>query len=302
MQLHKSEHAKFSTAVGKDGWLYMWDIDDIHKKLLGEIRLTDAELSNAIRNIEARQLWCASRGVTYLHMIAPDKATIYPQFLPDGVSVPDDNLLAQYRKALSDYGDRINSLDVIDRLRQEAQSSQVYFKTDAHWNYEGAMIVVNLIVEALARSGIAIPPIVKSEIKSRNVKRILELGALMPDPEFEYFNVIEPVERFAPETYVSQTSRGKAQVFTHKDASLPKCIIFRDSFTSFFLPFLTNRFSKTIVLNSRVFWHDLVEEFKPDVVIVEIAERFLHPIAIDLQNKGFKSFFGIETSELTQSA
>lgn len=287
---------KFSALPGSEGWLYIWDIDDIEAKLFGRSKLSATELRLISENFSARDAWASDRGFTYIHLIAPDKATIYPEFLPAGLTLPTVNLFSQYRDVL--HGSLARFVDTLPIIYDFKSSGQAYFKTDSHWTYPCAQTVLAQILSKIIDAQVPIPPVGSIKTQSRSVKRILELGALTTPPTSELFEVITPEKQNSEQIYVSATARGKAQVFRNADCSLPRCMLFRDSFSSFFLSTLVEYFSEVVVLNTRHFWHGLIEAFEPDVVIVEVAERFLYPPALDAQMRSFEDVFKITPESL----
>jgi hypothetical protein len=60
------------------------------------------------------------------------------------------------------------------------------------------------------------------------------------------------------------------------DPSLPRAVIFRDSFTSQLVPFLSEHFSRAVYLWQNDFDADVVSKEHPDVVIQEIVGRHLY--------------------------
>ena len=60
------------------------------------------------------------------------------------------------------------------------------------------------------------------------------------------------------------------------DPSLPRAVIFRDSFTSRLVPFLSEHFSRAVYLWQNDFDADVVQKEHPDVVIQEIVGRHLY--------------------------
>ena len=59
------------------------------------------------------------------------------------------------------------------------------------------------------------------------------------------------------------------------DATLPSAVMFRDSFTSRMMPFLSEHFSRSVYMWQNDFDRELVSQEKPDVVILEIVGRRL---------------------------
>jgi hypothetical protein len=60
------------------------------------------------------------------------------------------------------------------------------------------------------------------------------------------------------------------------DPSLPRAVIFRDSFVSRLVPFLSEHFSRAVYLWQNDFDADVVAREHPDVVIQEIVGRHLY--------------------------
>jgi len=79
-------------------------------------------------------------------------------------------------------------------------------------------------------------------------------------------------------------------------------VVFRDSFASYFLPFLYERCSRVVVVNSKHFWYDLIEAERPDIVLMEIAERYVHPNPIDVYGKTFQDIFGVSVARIGEGS
>jgi alginate O-acetyltransferase complex protein AlgJ len=60
------------------------------------------------------------------------------------------------------------------------------------------------------------------------------------------------------------------------EPSLPRAVIFRDSFTSALVPFLSEHFSRAVYLWQNDFDADVVTKEHPDVVIQQIVGRHLY--------------------------
>ena len=59
-------------------------------------------------------------------------------------------------------------------------------------------------------------------------------------------------------------------------STLPRAVIFRDSFASRLVPFLSEHFSRAVYLWQNDFDADVVRQEHPDVVIQEIVGRHLY--------------------------
>ncbi len=296
MKVFKSDFVRYQTLIGREGWQYVWNMDGITEILTGKTVHDEAQLRIGTRNIELRESWCQARGITYLHTIAPDKSSIYPEYLPVGVRHEPEGLLKKFSEALSKRV--VTFVDLRDALLSWKDEFQVYFKTDSHWTYEAAYRVYLLIMSEIQRKQKSALILSEDMIIRKEKSKIMELSAITEDPQPETFIHIEPKENTAKCVYQTNSARGRIQVFEKEDKSLPRAVIFRDSFTSFFLPLICESFSRVTALNSRVFWYEIVEAEKPDVVLVEVAERYLDPVVTDLGRKTFFETFSVEISDI----
>ncbi len=80
------------------------------------------------------------------------------------------------------------------------------------------------------------------------------------------YRVVEPA---VPDPYGEE---GRL-VTEHRDPTLPKAMIFRDSFAGRLIPFLSEHFSRAFYLWQNEFDFDDIERQKPAVVIQEFVAR-----------------------------
>ena len=80
--------------LGKQGWLY-YDGEpgdhfiDIYYRSVKPFTISELETWRTA--LEERQRWLAKDGILYLVVLAPNKETIYPEFLPDAVNKMNAN-------------------------------------------------------------------------------------------------------------------------------------------------------------------------------------------------------------------
>ena len=83
------------------------------------------------------------------------------------------------------------------------------------------------------------------------------------------YAVVEPAGGYA--------TGGDGRIVTEiPGSSLPRAVIFRDSFASALAPFLSEHFSRAVYLWQNDFDADIVLQEHPDVVIQEIVGRHLY--------------------------
>jgi alginate O-acetyltransferase complex protein AlgJ len=267
--------------VGKNGWYFLTNTaftQEFHRSR----PLTDAELATWQRVLEERRDWLAARGIGYLFVIAPEKHTIYPEYLPDylpraeGTSRMDQ--LFGYLRQHSD-------LDIVDlrpALRAAKAKDVLYIKSDAHWNEVGAHVAYQTIAEKLqrwlphlrpaARSGFRR---VESPFRQGDVARLLAMGETLPDTTLR----LVPIRpRLARDEQAKLPLFGEQSVITVRQGdALPRAVIFRDSFVTDLGPFLSEDFQRATYQWTAAFSFDraLVERERPSLVIQQQAERQL---------------------------
>ena len=62
---------------------------------------------------------------------------------------------------------------------------------------------------------------------------------------------------------------------------LPRGLFFHDSFTRPMIPFLAERFSRSVFLWSHGFAPEIILVERPDVVVLEVVERYIYALTIE---------------------
>ena len=274
--------------VGQDGWLVYTaenDIEDYQRVT----PFTDAELARIQKSLDALHARYAQQGITLLVVVPPNKNTIYPEKVPSEIPVyGEESQLDQLIAYLHQYG-QTQILDLRTALLAAKKDQQIYYATDTHWNDYGAFIAYQQIMAALGKN---FPNLVAyPESDFRVVKRAPEfldlsinIGAtLFPEQRIQFAPKFEDHT-----TYKNVTVAGRKIMFSYNpDASLPKLILYHDSFFFRVIPLLGEHFSNGIYIQNYVgggLWSlSWVDEQKPNVVIIEFAERYLQdlPLLID---------------------
>ncbi len=128
--------------VGRDGWLFLTEelrfYPDAKNNLAARADLLGAASSALERD-----------GVKLVIVLVPDKARIYPEHLIGGL--PDYNR-TRYQDALSALQARgVNVVDLLKPLTLAAAKDEVYYRTDTHWNQNGAQVAAEAIATEVHR-------------------------------------------------------------------------------------------------------------------------------------------------------
>ena len=266
---------------GKNGWLFYADdggVDDFTNEKL----LPPGEIENWRKTVLRARDWCRAHGVAYVFTILPDKHVIYPEYFDDTIlQLTPISRADQIFTATLDTGVVV---DVRGPLFAAKSHDRLFHLTDTHWNERGAFVAYQQIIEAVRRQLPAVPPaqdrsmfIPASRVLSgRDLAAIIGLKWVLQEEDLQLlpktprdYVVVEPPGEWA--------TSGEGRIVTEIPGStLPRAVIFRDSFTSALAPLLSEHFSRAVYLWQNNFETEDVLKEHADVVIEEIVGRHLH--------------------------
>lgn len=271
-----------STVVpGHDGWLFYADDQSIEDYANVQTMSPDA-LANWREAVVRARKWLDARGIAYVFAIAPDKHAVYAEEMPDTIAkVGDLSRTDQLFTTLQDLG---IAVDVRSSLFEAKRRERIYHKTDTHWNDRGVLVAYQRLIGAIRARVPRTPPAwardhfeASATITSgldlagmMGLTRVLREENLTLTPRHpRRARVVEPAG-------AAPTDEEGRLVTEIDDPSLPRAVIFRDSFVSRLVPFLSEHFSRAVYLWQNDFDADAVQREHPDVVVQEIVGRHLY--------------------------
>jgi hypothetical protein len=272
--------------LGKDGWIF-WTGDRVLRDYDGSWQYTGEELERIKDTLVQRRDWLEKKGAAFYLIVAPNKHTIYPEYLPYNIKKFSrksrlDNLL-EYLRLNTD----IKIIDVREALLREKAAERLYYKLDTHWNHYGAFIAYRELISEVARDFPRVRPLSITDFNiKKQPRKTGELGVMLAlGSELEEENIIlEPRGGYAaleaPYLYDEAGSPYASYGVTKEtnQDGLPGLVMFRDSFSSALVPFLSENFRRSVYLWTHNFSSalEVIEREKPEVVIHELVERFQH--------------------------
>ncbi len=134
--------------TGRDGWLFL--TEELRFDANGSTHLkTRAQLlGTAGRSLERQ-------GVKLVVALVPDKARLYANKLASA-RYPDYNA-ARYDDALNALQQQgVTVVNLLEPLRDAAVRGEVYYRTDTHWNQNGAKVAAKALAFAIQQLGLDI--------------------------------------------------------------------------------------------------------------------------------------------------
>ena len=275
-------HVSSSPAVtiGPKGWLFFVDDGGLEDFTNADL-LSEAAIQNWRDTIVRAQRWCRARGIAYAFTILPDKGTIYPELFPRTVRrISRLSRTDQVVTAITDTG---AAIDVRQALMAEKRNVRLFQKTDTHWNPRGAYIGYRTIIEALRLQVPAIPPAkplsdfneVTVQIPGMDLAGMMGLTRVLGEEQLKLVPT-PPRQYVMVEPQWNIVEAGEPRIVTEIPGStLPRALVFRDSFTSAMAPYFSEHFSRVVYLWRNDFAFEEIEKEHPDVVLQEIVGRHL---------------------------
>lgn len=252
--------------LGKDGWMFtkLFDVSpDTQKQLSKNL--------NAVTNFASRH----PGKVTFL--LAPSASVIYPEKLPVGAPMVDENaMLDDIFAQVSSSADVLDLRDVFTREKDE----YIYYKTDHHWTTQGAYLAYQQFCQlkgltpfdTTARESVSIPDFYGTHYSAAR------RWDVQPDV-ITYYPLDNPMTIYdiTGETQYS-ARKTETMVNTEKFQTRDKyaafldgnngysviegngegsILVVKDSYANCFVPFLTENYAKIGVVDLRNFSYGL---------------------------------------------
>ncbi len=157
--------------VGSDGWLFYGETLNDYMNIN---TLSDRAINNIHHNLTLFSQYCDENEVWFVFTVAPNKNTIYPEYMPSRYTVTDsrDNL-ERFTEVYSAFDEEYFRLAVSSQIEDAVKSQEMghysycdmketllnaknlynqkeiplYHKTDSHWNTLGALKGAQALIE-----------------------------------------------------------------------------------------------------------------------------------------------------------
>ena len=263
---------------GKGDWLFYNDPSngDPLGDYQGTTLLSEEELQKLAQNCVSQQDFLEEQGKEFVLFIAPNKERIYSEYMPERYGKPADNYRAlQIYNYLKENTDLRVVYPYEELMAAKALGSNIYYKTDTHWNFIGAYVGATALLHEL---GVEMPNIQSNEITvtqgentSGDLAGMLNLSKQLRNTDHEYS--VEGYDTHQIESVVQDFDT----VFSFKatGADPRRIYVIRDSFSTAMAPIIGSQFSETYMRNRKTYSYDDYLAQNPDIVVREVVERHL---------------------------
>jgi hypothetical protein len=255
---------------------------------MGDMKLNDLQKISIHKILTERINYMKTLGGEYFLLMPPSKQTIYPEDVPFEYRKtwnPDSTMLSQLMRFL--MVDTLLVQHVCDPRAvlidvSKTSKDRLYFDSDIHWNGIGAYYGYQSFFNLISRKVSELKPFGRNEliVESRidnegDLARLLMMQDDLPRLNYYFSPINGPTFN-----QVEIESDYKLPVYrtTIDDSSLPKALVFRDSYCQDMMQFVALHFSDALFVWDQEFDVELIKEQQPDIVIQEVTEMLIYDL------------------------
>lgn len=266
--------------TGVDGWMFGVELDSVLRQTIGQAVLPNKAYSNIDNNIKGVSDYLNEKGIKHYFLLAPNKHSIYYSKI-GFEDIPVYRLKHQLFEILEKH--QIPYIDPTAEIVEKSKSTQLYFKTDTHWNDEGALVAFNLLIDRVNKD--FIETAVDRQLHYRlkvDVMHHCGLSRMIRSSKLEDYQSIvitkdrggkKKNELDVPLNYKRKKVDYEFR-FYNPNKKL-KVLVFRDSFSNAMKELYAATFNEVVFIWEPKFSQELVERENPDIVIIEFVERLI---------------------------
>lgn len=269
----KSSHTD-DVMIGKEGWRFL-NKRHMISDYRGIARFDNDQLAAIQYRFELMDSIVNSYGGKFIVVVAPNKQSIYPEYLPWHMQKLNDTTRLDQLTAYMAKNSEVQFLNLKTALMRRKEETKVYFTTDTHWTSLGASAGFVALMKALYGPDVKFHensnPVVRIDSVSGDLNGMLGFSGLFKERlEVVSFEDEEPLA-YSEESY----SKSKYLKAVNKKGKRESILFYNDSFGRSLRDFLYHRYSTTYVLKNKQIDLPVIAKEKPDVVVFEIVERQL---------------------------
>lgn len=273
--------------VGEDGWLFLTGGQNAPLRMYRRSLAKAWPMRRWAWLLAQRARRCAGLGIRYLHLPVPEKLSVYADRAP---ALGIDPTLGYGQVAARLLAGRHICLDIVPALVAGREQAEMFLRTDSHWTTNGCRIGHDAVCAAFGAQPhwrLEDRPLVAVESFTGDLGRKLtpqpseRLSRHMPHLDADRIEANALVLRHEKAGTVAGLHRGGSAVYRNAapNADPRRLVLFGDSYADFAPHGLTAMLAETFrevhfIWSAAIDW-GYVERTRPDLVVTELAERFM---------------------------
>lgn len=280
-QAIKTDDQDGKVAVGVSGRLFIDnDTNRVMQQQQGKYLLSAADVALWDEILHRRSRECSAREAEYALLVAPESHSIYPEELPVLKTRTGQKPI---RQILSRFTGG-NLVYPQDAMRAARVQGEVCHAADSHWTSFGAYIAY---LELLKHLRVELSCLDRDDVIVTEREDGGDLGQKFDPPRTALITECRPSRMSSKKIWNNGVkNRGHMSFwFNPSHNAKPKGLLLTDSYGWKIQRFLAQSFSEMFVVHSPMLEYDVLDRYKPEVVISVMAERFLVRVPNDGSSK-----------------
>lgn len=268
--------------MGKDGWMFYklkGEMEDSLADYQGTNHYSQEQLERFAGFLRTADSNLDSMGIKFILYIVPNKEQVYSEYMPSSVKVVDEeskaDLLYVYLKEHTDA----DVFYPLGRFRQASQDwCQIYRKYDTHWNDMGAFLAARMVIADINHEKFGPESYMEYTIEDKGTFSG-DLAAMLNLQGYYDDDLFLKVADYREDITYTMDYQNQRETITHYISDVQdqerNVLMLRDSFGVHMAEYLAKEYPQVTLMDYRT--EDCavaVRECKPDVVVVEVAERY----------------------------
>ena len=244
--------------LGKEDWLFYKSTEDGDpiSDYQGTNHYDEATMQTIADKLTNERNQFTNYGIDFYILSIPNKSSVYPEYMPDTIERKDTtsrtDLLMKYLEENTD----LNVVDAKPSLVKAKKKKPVYYKSDTHFNQIGAFVTVQALKD-------------KIDGKTDSLKDV-KFDKVMNNYSGDLACLCDMQDTFNDDI---QYQLDAATVNT-KIKSNKRILVIGDSFSEVMQSIMCQYFAEVKTVGVWSFDNTALDEFKPDIVVWENAERY----------------------------
>ncbi len=272
--------------IGRDGWLFQTS-EEVMRDYQNDMPFSEKQLETIQQNIDKIAANFEDQGISLLVVVAPNKGSIYPDYLQDEFQkLNQRSRFDQVVEYLQQYG-KTKILDLRRDLIAARDEHLIYYQTDSHWTDYGAYVAYRDILNSLNRDYPQLNPRSLTDFEPVSEGRVtMDLATLIGSVHIKEEKIIlKPNDPTTSTLHNLKLDDGRWITLSwNQKQDLPRAVVYYDSFLYPIIPWFNDHFSQVTYIphyaNLSTWNLSWVSQQRADVVIVEIAEKYIHDLPI----------------------
>ena len=244
--------------LGKEDWLFYKTTEDGDpiSDYQGTNHYDEATMQTIADKLTNERNQFTNYGIDFYILSIPNKSSVYPEYMPDTIERKDTtsrtDLLMKYLEENTD----LNVVDAKPTLVKAKKKKPVYYKSDTHFNQIGAFLTVQALKD-------------KIDGKTDSLKNV-KFDKVMNNYSGDLACLCDMQDTFNDDIqYQLDASTVNTKIKSNK-----RILVIGDSFSEVMQSIMSQYFAEVKTVNIWSFEPSLLDEYKPDVVVWEHAERY----------------------------